>query len=140
MRFMMIVRANKETEAGAMPSEKMIAAMTKYNEDLVNAGVFVEGAGLQPSSKGARIHCSGDKRTVIDGPFLETRELIAGYWVIQVKSREEAIAWARRAPNPYGENGEGDIELRQFFGLEDFEPSAAVEEARKLEKKVSRHV
>src|SRR5688572_18837980 len=118
MRFMMIVRANKDTEAGVMPPEKLLAAMTKYNEELVDAGVFVDGAGLQPSSKGARIHCSGDKRTVIDGPFLETKELIAGYWVIQVKSREEAIAWARRAPNPYGENGEGDIELRQFFELE----------------------
>jgi hypothetical protein len=140
MRFMMIVRANKETEAGVMPPEKLLAAMTKYNEELVDAGVFVDGAGLQPSSKGARIHCSGDKRTVIDGPFLETKELIAGYWVIQVNSRDEAIAWARRAPNPYGENGEGDIELRQFFELEDFEPSAALEEARKLEQKVSRHV
>jgi len=139
MRFMMIVKANKDSEAGVMPSEKMIAAMTKYNEELVNAGALVDATGLQPSSKGARIHFSGDKRTVIDGPFAETKELIAGYWIIQVKSREEAIAWARRAPNPYGENGEGDIELRQFFELEDFEPSDAVDEARKLEKKLSRN-
>ena len=138
MRFMMIVKANKDSEAGVMPPDKMIAAMTRYNEELVNAGVLVEGAGLQPSSKGARIQYSGDKRTVIDGPFAETKELIAGYWVIQVKSRDEAIDWARRAPNPYGENGEGFIELRPFFELEDFEPSEAVEEARKLEKKFYR--
>ena len=136
MRFMMIVKANKDTEAGVMPSEKLIAAMTKYNEELAKAGVLLDLSGLQPSSKGARIKFSGDKVTVMDGPFAETKELIAGYWLIQTKSKPEAIEWAKRAPNPYGEGGEGDIELRQLFELEDFEPSDAVEQARKLEKQL----
>ena len=98
MRFMMIVKANKDSEAGVMPSEQLIAAMMKYNEELINSGVMLEGSGLQPSSKGARIRFSGDKVTVIDGPFAETKELIAGYWLIQVRSKAEAIEWAKRVP------------------------------------------
>ena len=119
MRFMMIVKASKDSEAGVMPSEELLSAMGKYNEELVKAGVLLDGAGLQPSSKGARIKFSGGKRTLIDGPFTESKELIAGYWIIQVKSREEAIEWARRAPAPH-EDGSGEIEIRQFFELEDF--------------------
>jgi len=136
MRFMMIVKVIKEIEAGVLPSDKMISDMTKFNEQLLKAGVLLDGTGLHPSSKGARVHCSGDKRTVIDGPFAETKELIAGYWLIQVKSREEAIEWAKRAPNPYGEKGEGDIEIRQLFSADDFGSSEAVDEAKKLESKL----
>jgi hypothetical protein len=120
MRFMMIVKANKDSEAGVMPSEELLSTMGKYNEELVKAGVLLDAAGLQPSSKGARIKFSGGKRTIIDGPFSETKELIAGYWVIQVKSREEAMEWAKRVPAPHGEGQEGEIEIRQFFELEDF--------------------
>jgi hypothetical protein len=138
MKFMMIVKATKDSEAGVMPSEKMIAAMTAYNQELLNAGALVDLSGLQPSSKGARIQYSGNKRVVIDGPFAETKELIAGYWLIQVKSKEEAIEWAKRAPNPYGEGGEGYIEVRRLFELEDFAPSDAVEDARKLGNELSR--
>lgn len=130
MRFMMMVKANNNSEAGAMPDEKLIAAMTRYNEELAKAGVLLDLAGLQPSSKGARIKFSGGKRTVIEGPFAETKELIAGYWLIQVKTREEAIEWARRAPAPHGEAAEGEIELRQLFELEDFGPSADIDRAR----------
>jgi hypothetical protein len=137
MRFMMIVKANKDSEAGVMPSNELIAAMNNYNEQLIKAGVMLEGAGLQPSSKGARIKFSKDKVTVMDGPFVETRELIAGYWIIQVKSKEEAIEWAKRAPNPHGEGHEAEIEIRQFFELEDFEPSASIDKARELEKGLS---
>jgi hypothetical protein len=137
MKFMMIVKATKDSEAGVMPSEQMISAMTRYNEELAKAGVLVDLSGLQASSKGARIQFSGEKRVVIDGPFAETKELIAGYWVIKVKSKQEAIEWAKRAPNPYGEGAQGYIELRQFFELDDFEPSAAVEEARKLETRLT---
>jgi hypothetical protein len=136
MRFMMIVKATKNSEAGVMPEEKMIAAMTKYNEELVKAGILVDGAGLQPSSQGARIQYFGERVTVIDGPFAETKELIAGYWVINVKSKQEAIEWAKRAPNPYGEGAEGYIELRRFFELEDFAPSDAIDQARELQKKI----
>src|SRR5262249_38287365 len=103
MRFMMIVKANKDSEAGDLPDETLIAAMTKYNEELAKAGVLLDLSGLQPSSKGARVKFSGGKRTVVDGPFTESKELIAGYWLIQVKSREEAIEWAKRAPAPHGE-------------------------------------
>src|SRR5262245_5866301 len=118
MRFMMIVKANKDSEAGIMPSNELIAAMTKYNEQMANAGILVDLSGLQPSSKGARIKFSGDKVTVVDGPFAETKELIAGYWVINVKSRQEAIEWAKRCPNPHGLLGDGEIEIRQFYELE----------------------
>jgi hypothetical protein len=138
MRFMMIVKANKDSEAGVMPDEKLIAAMTKYNEELTKAGVLLDLSGLHPSSKGARIKFSGGKRTVIDGPFAETKELIAGYWLIQVKSKEEAIEWAKRVPAPHGEGAEGEIEIRQLFELDDFGSSEAVERARELEKKLAR--
>jgi len=118
MRFMMIVKANKDSEAGVMPDEKLIAAMTRYNEELAKAGVLLDLAGLQPSSKGARIKFSAGKRTVIDGPFAETKELIAGFWIWQVKSKEEAIEWVKRCPNPMP--GESEIEIRQIFEAEDF--------------------
>ncbi len=134
MRFMMIVKANKDSEAGKMPSEELLTAMGKYNEELMKAGVLVDLSGLQPSSKGARIRFSGGKQTVIDGPFAETKELIAGYWIIKVKSREEAIAWAKRAPAPFGEGKDGEIEIRQFFEMEDFAPSEAVNRAKEMGK------
>src|SRR5437870_9260977 len=118
MRFMMIVKANKDSEAGKMPSEELLSAMGKYNEELLKAGVLLDATGLQPSSKGARIQFSGAKRTVVDGPFTESKELIAGYWLIQVKSKEEALEWAKRAPNPHGEGAETNIELRQLFELD----------------------
>ena len=132
MRFMMIVKANQDSEAGKMPSEELFAAMGKYNEELMKAGVLVDLSGLQPSSKGARVRFNGGKRTVIDGPFAETKELIAGYWIINVKSKEEAIEWALRVPAPHGEGEEGEIEIRPFFELEDFAPSEAVDRARQL--------
>ena len=118
MRFMLIVKADKNTEAGVMPSEELLAAMGKYNEELVKAGVLLAGEGLHPSSKGARVRFSGNKRTVIDGPFTEAKELVAGFWLIQVKSKEEAIEWVKRCPNPTG--GESEIEIRQVFEAEDF--------------------
>ena len=137
MKFMIIVKASKESEAGIMPSEGLLSAMGKYNEELMKAGVLLDLAGLQPSSKGARIKFSGGKRTVIDGPFAETKELIAGYWIIQVKSREEAMEWAKRIPPPH-EGQEGEIEIRQFFELDDFGPSEAVERARELGKELEK--
>jgi hypothetical protein len=137
MRFMMIVKASKDSEAGKMPDEKMISAMTAYNEELQKAGVLRDLTGLQPSSKGARVRFSGAKRTVVDGPFAETKELIAGYWLIEVKSRQEAIDWALRAPNPHGEGAEAEIEVRQLFELEDFGESEAIDRARELEKRLA---
>jgi hypothetical protein len=131
MKVMMIVKASKDSEAGVMPSEELLSAMGRYNEELMKAGVLLDGAGLQPSSKGARIRFSKGKRTVIDGPFTETKELIAGYWIIQVKSREEAIEWARRAPAPH-ESQDCEIEVRPFFELEDFGPSEAIERFRDM--------
>ena len=131
MRFMMIVKATKDSEAGVMPDEGILAAMAKYNEELAKAGVLLDLSGLQPSSKGARITFAGGKRTVTDGPFTETKELVAGYWLIQVKSKAEAIEWARRAPMD-ATGREAEIELRQAFELDDFAPSAAVDEHRKL--------
>ena len=125
MRFMVIVKASKDSEAGKMPSEELLGAMAKFNEEMVKAGIMLDGAGLQASSKGARIRFSGNKRTVIDGPFAETKELIAGYWIIQVKSKAEAIEWIKRCPNPHEEDCE--IEIRQFFELEDFGESDAVD-------------
>jgi hypothetical protein len=118
MRFMVIVKATKDSEAGVLPSEKLLADMGKYNEELVKAGVMLAGEGLQASSKGARVKFSGPKRTVVDGPFSETKELIAGFWLIQVKSKEEAIEWVKRCPNPHDEDTE--IEIRQVFEAEDF--------------------
>jgi hypothetical protein len=118
MRFMVFVKATKDSEAGVLPSQELLTEMGKFNEELVKAGVLLAGEGLQPSSKGARVKFSGDKRTVIDGPFTETKELIAGFWMIQVKSKQEAIEWVKRVPNPTGE--EGEIEIRQVFEAEDF--------------------
>ncbi len=138
MRFMMMVRANKDSEAGVMPEDQLIAAMTKYNEELAKAGALIDLAGLQPSSKGARIKFSRGKPAVVDGPFAETKELIAGYWLIQTKSKEEAVEWAKRCPNPFGEGAEGEIELRQLFELEDFGPCEAIEDARKLENELAK--
>jgi hypothetical protein len=119
MRFIAMVRANKVSESGELPSTELLAEMGKYNEELVKAGVMLAGEGLQPSSKGARVRFSGSKRTVVDGPFSETKELIAGFWILQVKSKEEAIEWIKRSPNPFPE-GESEIELRQIFEPEDF--------------------
>ncbi len=119
MRFMVIVKADKNSEAGIMPDEKLLADMGKYNEELAKAGVMLAGEGLHPSSKGARVKFSGEKRTVTDGPFAETKELIAGFWLIQAKSKEEAIEWVKRAPNPMP-GTESEIEIRQVFEAEDF--------------------
>ena len=118
MKVLVFVKASKESERGEMPSTELLTAMGKYNEELVKAGVLLAGEGLHPSSKGARVKFSGSTRTVVDGPFSETKELIAGYWLIQVKSREEAIEWVKRCPNPM--EGESEIEIRQVFEAEDF--------------------
>ena len=118
MRFMVIVKASKDSEAGKMPSQELLEAMGKYNEELGKAGILLAGEGLHPSSKGARVRFSGSKRTVIDGPFAETKELIAGFWLWQVKSKEEAIEWVKRCPNPMP--GDSEIEIRQIFEAEDF--------------------
>lgn len=125
MRFMVIVKASKNSEAGVLPSQELLTAMGKYNEELVKAGIMLAGEGLHASSKGARVRFSGTKRTVIDGPFAETKELIAGYWMWQVKSLEEAIEWAKRCPNPHLEDCE--IEIRQVFEAEDFGPALTPE-------------
>ena len=139
MRFMMLVKADKNTEAGVMPEEKLIAEMTRYNEELAKAGVLLDLAGLQPSSKGARLKFSpGGTRTVVDGPFAKTDDLIAGYWLIQVKSKDEAIEWAKRAPAPHGDGAESEIEVRQLFELEDFGPSDAIDRERELEKELAK--
>jgi hypothetical protein len=118
MRFMLLVKANQDSEAGVMPSEDQLAEMGRFNEELVNAGVLLAGEGLHPSSKGARVRFSGPERTVIDGPFTEAKELIAGFWLIDVKSRDEAIEWVKRCPNPM--DGESEIEIRQVFEAADF--------------------
>ena len=119
MRFMIIVKASKDSEAGKMPSEELLAAMGKYNEELVKAGIMLAGEGLHPSSKGARVRFAGDRRIVTDGPFTETKELIAGFWLWQVKAKEEAIDWVKRCPNPMP-GTEAEIEIRQVFEAEDF--------------------
>jgi hypothetical protein len=141
MRFMMIVKASPESESGAMPEEKDLAEMGRYNEELNKAGVLLDGTGLHPSSRGARVRFSaGGKRTVIDGPFAEAKELIAGYWLIQVKSKEEAIEWAKRipfAPDPKT-GAEPEVELRQLFELDDFAPGEAIDRARELEAKLKK--
>jgi hypothetical protein len=121
MRFMVIVKADKNSEAGALPDEKLLGEMGKFNDELVKAGVLLAAEGLHPSSKGARVRFSGNKRTVIDGPFSETKELIAGFWLFQVKSKEEAIEWVKRAPNPFP-GTESEVEIRQVFEAEDFGP------------------
>ena len=119
MKFMVMVKATAASEAGAMPSEKLLTEMGNFNEELVKAGVMLAGEGLHPSAKGARVRFSGSQRTVIDGPFAESKELIAGFWIIDVSSREEAIEWMKRCPNPF-EEGESEIEIRQIFSMEDF--------------------
>ena len=120
MRFMVIVKATKDSEAGVMPSTQLLTEMGKFNEELANAGIMLASEGLQPSSKGVRVKFIGDKRTVIDGPFAETKEQIAGYWLWQCKSKEEAIGWAKRCPNPAGEGKKGEIEIRQVLEADDF--------------------
>ena len=119
MRFMVMVKASKDSEAGRMPSPELLAAMGKFNEELIKAGVMLAGEGLQPSSKGARVRFSGDKRTVIDGPFTETKELVAGFWMWRVKSKAEAIEWVKRCPHPMP-GSDAEIEIRQVFEAEDF--------------------
>jgi hypothetical protein len=133
MRFMIIVKATKESEAGEMPEDKLIQQMASYHEELAKAGVLLDGTGLHPSSKGWRIRYSGNKRTVTDGPFTESKEMIAGFTLIQVKSRAEALEWTKRFPNPRGEGLDAEIEVRQLFELEDFEPSPGVERFRELD-------
>jgi hypothetical protein len=132
MRFMIVVKATKESEAGVMPHEKMLTDMAKYHEELQKAGVLLDASGLQASAKGWRIKYSGQKRTLVDGPFADAKELIAGYTMIQVKSKDEAMEWARRFPNPALDGTEGEIEVRQLFELDDFGPSEAVDRFRKM--------
>jgi hypothetical protein len=134
MRFMILVRATSRTESGELPEDTLIAAMADYHEQLAKAGVLLDANGLQPSAKGWRIRYSGGKRTVLDGPFTETKELVAGYTLIQVKSREEALEWTRRFPAPFGEGKEGEIEVRQLFELDEFPPSEAVDRFKEIEK------
>jgi hypothetical protein len=138
MKFMVIVKASKESEAGVMPSEQMLAEMGKYNEDLAKAGVLLAAEGLQASSKGARVRFSGNTRTVIDGPFAETKELIAGFWLWQVKSKAEAIEWLKRCPNPHPGH-ESEIELRQVFEAEDF-GTEFTPELRAQEERIREHI
>jgi hypothetical protein len=133
MRFVVMVKATKDSEAGKMPSTKLLEEMGKFNEELVKAGVMLAGEGLHPSSKGVRVTFGGDTRTVIDGPFAETKELVAGFWIWQVKSLQEAIEWVKRCPNPH--NGEGEIEIRQVFEPDDFGP-ALTPELRAMEERL----
>ena len=133
MRFMVFVKADRNSEAGVLPDEKLLTAMGKYNEELAKAGVLLAGEGLHPSSKGARVKFAGAKRTVTDGPFAETKELVAGFWLWQVKSKDEAIEWAKRCPNPTG--AEAEIEIRQVFEAEDFGP-ALTPELREAEERL----
>lgn len=133
MRFMMIVKATKESEAGVLPTDQELADMASFNEQLMKAGVMLAGDGLQASSKGARVHFSGGKPTVTDGPFTETKELVAGYWLIRANSKQEAIDWARRVPFV-----DGEIEIRQMFELEDFGPSDAIDQHRRHQEELAR--
>lgn len=132
MRFMILVKASMDSEAGVMPEESLIAAMADYHQELAKAGVLLGASGLQPSSKGWRIRYDGEKRSVTDGPFIETKELIAGYTLIQVNSIDDALDWTRRYPNPAGDGGEAEIEVRQLFELEDFESGEAIERFRDM--------
>jgi hypothetical protein len=132
MRFIILVKADKDTEAGVMPEEKLFATMADYHEQLAKAGVLLDASGLQPTSKGWRIKYSRDKRTVIDGPFTEAKELVAGYTIIQAKSKEEALEWTKRFPNPSADGREAEIEVRQLYELEDFTPSEAIERFREM--------
>ena len=138
MRFMVIVKANKDSEAGVLPSRELLETMGKFNEELVKAGVMLAGEGLQPSSKGARVRFSGAKRTVVDGPFAETKELIAGFWLWQVRSREEAIEWVKRCPNPFPD-GEAEIEIRQVYEAADF-GAALSPELREQEERMRNEI
>jgi len=138
MKFMIIVKATPDSEAGAMPEEKLIAEMAEYHEALAKAGMLLDASGLQPTSKGWRIRYQGSDRTLIDGPFAETKELIAGYTLIEAKSREEALEWTRRFPNPAGNGKAAEIEVRQLFTLDDFEPSDAVTRFRELETSLAK--
>jgi hypothetical protein len=137
MKFMILLKANKNTEAGVLPDEKLLAAMGKYNEELVKAGVLLAGEGLQPSSKGARVKFSGGKRTVTDGPFTEAKDLIAGFWMFSVKSKEESIEWVKRCPNPL--EGEAEIEIRQVFESSDF-GEAFTPELREAEERMAAQI
>ena len=132
MRFMIIVKATAQSEAGVMPEERLIAAMADYHEQLAKAGVLLDASGLQPSSKGWRVQYSGGQRKVVDGPFAEAKELVAGYTIIEVRSREEALEWTRRFPSPMGELEDGQIEVRQLYDLEDFAPSQSIERFRAI--------
>ena len=132
MRFMIMVKGNADTEAGVIPDESLFAAMADYHEELAKAGVLLDASGLQPTSKGARIKFAKGKRTWVDGPFTESKEIVAGYTLIQTKSREEAIEWAKRFPAPMGDDVEGEIEIRQLYELEDFGPIDALERFREL--------
>ena len=132
MRYMIIVKATQDSEAGVMPGEELLARMGAYHEELAKAGVLLDGSGLKPSRDGWRIRYEGEKRTVTDGPFTETKELVAGYTLIQVRSREEAQEWARRFPNPAVDGGQAEIEVRRLFELEDFGPSEAVDRMRDI--------
>lgn len=137
MRFMVMVKATKDSEAGMMPSQELLTAMGKYNEELVKAGIMLAGEGLHPSSKGARVQFDGAKRAVVDGPFAETKELVAGFWLWQVKSLDEAIEWVKRCPNPMP--GPSEIEIRQIFDLEDF-GEAATPELRANEQRLREEI
>jgi hypothetical protein len=130
MRFMILIRSNATTEAGVMPTQAELEEMANYNEQLIKAGVMLDGAGLHPSNKGARVRFSGTRRDVVDGPFAEAKELVAGYWMLQCKSKEEAIEWVKRCPNPSG--GESEIDIRQVFELEDFPPGPGVDHHARL--------
>jgi hypothetical protein len=134
MRFMVMVKATKDSEAGKLPSEEMLSAMARFNEELVKAGVMLDGNGLQSSAKGARVRFSGPRRSVIDGPFAETKELVAGYWILQCKSLAECVEWIKRCPNPHDEDSE--IEIRQLFELEDFGESEAIDHHRRLDQQM----
>ncbi|OGA56267.1 MAG: hypothetical protein A3G81_01995 [Betaproteobacteria bacterium RIFCSPLOWO2_12_FULL_65_14] len=133
MKFMILVKATKDSEAGKMPTEALLSEMIGFHEEMAKAGILVDGSGLRGSSHGWRIrYAKGGKRTFVDGPFTETKELVAGYTIINVKSREEALAWTKRFPNPSIDGGEGEIEVRPFFELEDFGDSPSIEKARKI--------
>ena len=142
MRFMICVKATKDTEAGFMPEgeemDELMGSMAVFHEELAKAGALLDASGLQPSSKGWRVRYNGDKRTVIDGPFAEAKELIAGYTIIQVKSREEAMEWSRRFPNPAGKGKEAEIEIRQLYELDDFQPREALDRFKEVEKSLPR--
>ena len=137
MRVMVMVKANKDSEAGIMPKQKLLAEMGKFNEELVKAGVLLAAEGLQPTSNGKRVRFSGEKRTVVDGPFRETKELIAGFWLWQVRSMEEAVEWVKRCPNPF--EGESEIDIRQVFEADDFGPELTPE-LRKQEERMREQV